>query len=40
MSSRFMHVIEGDDGEHEMAHVIISAMLLRKHDPYSADAGR
>ena len=35
MSLRFMHVTESDDGEHEMTHIIISAMLLRRYDLYS-----
>ena len=39
MFLRFMHVIESDDDEHEMAHVIISAMLLRRYDLYSVGAG-
>jgi hypothetical protein len=39
MSLRFMHVIQSDDREHELAHVIISAMLLRRYDLYSVGAG-
>jgi len=39
MSLRFMHVIESDDGEHEMTHIIISAMLLRRYDLYSVGDG-
>jgi len=39
MSLRFMHVIESDDGEHEMTHIIISAMLLRRYDLYSVGGG-
>jgi hypothetical protein len=39
MSLRFMHVIQSDDREHELAHVIISAMLLRRYDLYSVGGG-
>jgi hypothetical protein len=39
MFLRFMHVIESDDGEHEMAHIIISAMLLQRYGLYSVGGG-